>query len=287
MKHWFKLVSVCVVLVSSLVSVPARSDDVPAIAAASNIKFALDEIASQFTQDTGRKVNISYGSSGNFVAQIRHGAPFQLFLSADEKYIHQLQKYDASLGEGTLYAVGRLAIAAPKYSPLELDPELEGLKSLLKAGKLQRFAIANPDHAPYGERAREVLQGLGLWDSLKPKLIYGENVSQAAQFAVSGSTQGGLIALSLAIAPQFQAMGHYKVIPEALHTPLTQRMILTSKAGETAKVFYQYLQSDSARQVFSDFGFGLPEPDQSETVKPALVKSKLVKPELSQPETGN
>ena len=284
MKHWFKLVSVsvCVVLVSSLVSVPARSDDVPPIAAASNIKFALDEIANQFTQDTGRKVNVSYGSSGNFVAQIRHGAPFQLFLSADEKYIHQLQKYDASLGEGTLYAVGRLAIAAPKYSPLELDPELEGLKSLLKAGKLQRFAIANPDHAPYGERAREVLQGLGLWDSLKSKLIYGENVSQAAQFTVSGSTQGGLIALSLAIAPQFQAMGHYSVIPEELHTPLTQRMILTKKAGDTAKAFYQYLQSDSARQIFSDFGFGLPDRDASNPVKPESVES-----EQFQPETGN
>ncbi|BAJ04214.1 molybdate ABC transporter substrate-binding protein [Shewanella violacea] len=267
MKHWFKLVSACVVLVFSLVSTPARSDDVPAIAAASNIKFALDEIANQFTQDRGRKVNISYGSSGNFVAQIRHGAPFQLFLSADEKYIHQLQKYDASLGEGSLYAIGRLAIAAPKNSPLELDSDLEGLKSLLKSGNLHRFAIANPDHAPYGERAREVLQRLNLWQSLKPKLIYGENVSQAAQFAVSGSTQGGIIALSLAISPQFQAMGNYRVIPEALHAPLTQRMILTKKAGATAKEFYQYLKSDSARKIFSDFGFGLPDLDTSESVK--------------------
>ncbi|MEI6858670.1 MAG: molybdate ABC transporter substrate-binding protein [Shewanella sp.] len=276
MKYWYKLVSVCVVLVFCLVSAPAMSDDVPTIAAASSIKFALDEIAVHFTQDTGLKVNISYGSSGNFVAQIRHGAPFQLFLSADEKYIHQLRQYDASLGEGTLYAVGRLAIAAPKYSPLELDPKLMGLKSLLKTGKLRRFAIANPDHAPYGERAREVLQRLGLWDKLKPKLIYGENVSQAAQFTVSGSTQGGIIALSLAISPQFQALGHYKIIPAALHTPLTQRMILTGKAGETAKVFYHYLQSDSARQIFSDFGFGLPVPNEEK-----LVKLKLYQLEVS------
>ncbi len=276
MKYWYKLVSVCVVLVFGLVSTPAMSDDVPAIAAASSIKFALDEIAVRFTQDTGLMVNISYGSSGNFVAQIRHGAPFQLFLSADEKYIHQLRQYDASLGEGILYAVGRLAIAAPKYSLLELDPKLTGLKFLLKTGKLQRFAIANPDHAPYCERAQEVLQQLGLWDKIKPKLIYGENVSQAALFTVSGSTQGGIIALYLAVSPQFQAMGHYKIIPAALHTPLTQRMILTGKAGETAKVFYHYLQSDRARQIFSDFGFGLPVSNEEK-----FVKLKLYQPEVS------
>lgn len=261
----FTWLSVCVVLLSSLFSSQALSSDIPAIAAASNIKFALDEVAKQFTQDTGKKVRISYGSSGNFVAQIKHGAPFQLFLSADEKYIYQLQKSDPSLGEGKLYAIGRLAIAAPNYSPLKLDPELEGLKALLDTGKLQRFAIANPDHAPYGERAREVLQALGLWDRLQPKLIYGENASQAAQFTVSGSTQGGLVALSLAIAPQFQALGHYQVIPEELHTPLNQRMILTKKAGETAKVFYAYLQSESARTIFSNFGFGLPASEHTRT----------------------
>ncbi len=254
------------VSIASLVSTLVMSNDVPAIAAASNIKFALDEIAKQFTRDTGGKVRISYGSSGNFVAQIKHGAPFQLFLSADEKYIYQLNKSNTIQDEGVLYAIGRLAIAAPKYSPLELDADLEGVKSLLKSGDLQRFAIANPDHAPYGERAQEVLESMGLWDTIKPKLIFGENVSQAAQFAVSGSTQGGLIALSLAIAPQFKKMGHYVVIPEELHTPLNQRMVLTPKAGETAKSFYQYIQSDSAKKVFSDFGFGLPQA-QNQAVK--------------------
>lgn len=257
---WF---AACVVSIASLVSTPVMSNDVPAIAAASNIKFALDEIAKQFTQDTGDKVRISYGSSGNFVAQIKHGAPFQLFLSADEKYIYQLNKSKTISDEGVRYAVGRLAIAAPNYSPLKLDAELEGVKSLLKSGDLQRFAIANPDHAPYGERAQEVLESLGLWSSIQPKLIFGENVSQAAQFAVSGSTQGGLIALSLAIAPQFQKMGHYVVIPEELHTPLNQRMVLTPKAGDTAKRFYRYIQSESARKVFSDFGFGLPQAEKA------------------------
>ncbi|MEC4726243.1 molybdate ABC transporter substrate-binding protein [Shewanella sp. D64] len=232
--------------------------DVPVIAAASNIKFALDELAKQFTQDTGSKVRLSYGSSGNFVAQIQHGAPFQIFMSADEKYIEQLAKSGVTVDDGVLYAVGRLAIVAPNNSSLKLDPELTGLKALIDSGELKRFAIANPDHAPYGERARGLLKQFGLWESITPKLIYGENVAQAAQFAVSGSTQGGIIALSLAIAPQFQKMGHYQALPESLHAPIYQRMVLTNKAGPTARAFYQFLQTDSARQVFSEFGFGLP-----------------------------
>ncbi|WP_299795659.1 molybdate ABC transporter substrate-binding protein [uncultured Shewanella sp.] len=257
-KGLFALCISVLVLFSSLNAQAAS--DVPAIAAASNIKFALDEIAKRFTEETGERVRISYGSSGNFVAQIKHGAPFQLFMSADEKYIHQLASSGAAIDDGVLYAVGRLAIAAPKSSPLELDSDLNGLKSMLSAGKLQRFAIANPEHAPYGERARELLQGMGLWESIEPKLIYGENVSQAAQFAVSGSTQGGIVALSLAMAPQFQRMGHYQALPAELHAPLHQRMVLTDKAGATAKAFYAYLQTDSARQIFIEFGFGLPDP---------------------------
>ncbi|MFT5234696.1 MAG: molybdate transport system substrate-binding protein [Shewanella sp.] len=252
------LASTSITLVLAMGITQANASDVPVIAAASNIKFALDELAQKFTQDSGLKVRISYGSSGNFVAQIKHGAPFQMFMSADEKYIEQLAKSGVTVDDGVLYAVGRLAIAAPMNSPLQLDPELKGLQALIDSGELKRFAIANPDHAPYGERARALLKKLGLWESITPKLIYGENVAQAAQFAVSGSTQGGIIALSLAIAPQFQKMGHYQALPESLHEPIYQRMVLINKAGSTAKAFYAYLQTDAARKVFSDFGFGLP-----------------------------
>ncbi|MBW8185051.1 molybdate ABC transporter substrate-binding protein [Shewanella nanhaiensis] len=258
LKRGLGLALASIILVFGLSVTQVKAADVPAIAAASNIKFALDELATAFTQDTGLKVRLSYGSSGNFVAQIKHGAPFQMFLSADERYIEQLAKSGGTLDDGVLYAVGRLAIAAPKNSPLQLDPELKGLKRLIDSGELKRFAIANPDHAPYGERARFLLKGFGLWESITPALIYGENVSQAAQFAVSGSTQGGIIALSLAIAPQFQKMGRYQALPESLHEPIYQRMVLLNSAGSTAKAFYQYLQTDRARQVFSDFGFGLP-----------------------------
>ncbi|TVP13819.1 molybdate ABC transporter substrate-binding protein [Shewanella sp. KCT] len=237
---------------------PSWAAEVPAIAAASNIKFALDKIAADFTKDTGKRVRISYGSSGNFVAQLRHGAPFELFLSADDKYIYQLHKLGVTQSDGEIYAIGRLALAAPKRSPLSLDAELVGVKTLLEQGGLKRFAIANPDHAPYGERAREALQHLGLWQPLQPYLIYGENVSQAAQFALSGSTDGGIVALSLAMAPQFRAASHYVALPSEWHSPMNQRMVLTPKAGETAKAFYAYLSQAKARAVFLEFGFGLP-----------------------------
>ncbi|MDL2196044.1 molybdate ABC transporter substrate-binding protein [Shewanella algae] len=238
---------------------PAAAVQSVHVAAAANIKFALDDIAERYQQQTGRQLKISYGSSGNFVAQIKHGAPFELFLSADERYVDALADAGITRDKGVVYAYGRLALVAPKNSPLKLDQELQGLQQALAAGQIKRFAIANPDHAPYGERARTLLKQKGLWQELQANLIYGENVSQAAQFALSGSTQGGIVALSLAVAPQFQARGHYLALPVDSHAPLTQRMVLLEKAGDDAKAFYDYLQGQEARQVFSAYGFALPE----------------------------
>ena len=236
----------------------AKAADAPAIAAAANIKFALDDIASQFKQQTGLSVRISYGSSGNFVTQIQHGAPFEMMLSADEFYIEQLQKSGYTQDAGVIYAIGRLALAAPKQSELILDPGLVGLAQFITDGKLIRFAIANPDHAPYGERAREILTNKGLWDEVQPKLILGENASQAAQFTISGSTQGGIVPLSLALAPQFTKLANYVIIPDDLYQPLYQRMALMPNASETTERFYQYLQSPQAQTILSEFGFNLP-----------------------------
>lgn len=238
---------------------PASAAQSVHVAAAANIKFALDDIAERYQQQTGRQLKISYGSSGNFVAQIKHGAPFELFLSADERYVEALADAGITRDKGLVYAYGRLALVSPKNSPLKLDQELQGLQQALAAGQIKRFAIANPDHAPYGERARALLKQKGLWQELQANLIYGENVSQAAQFALSGSTQGGIVALSLAVAPQFQARGRYLALPVDSHAPLTQRMVLLEKAGDDAKAFYDYLQGQEARQVFSAYGFALPE----------------------------
>lgn len=237
----------------------ADNTAIPAIAAASDLRFALDDISQKFTNETGLKVKISYGSSGNFATQIQNGAPYELFLSADEKYIQQLHSAGVARDAGVLYAQGQLAIVVPKTGRLSVDPELKGLADALAAGKITRFAIANPDHAPYGEKAKEALQFVQLWDAIQPKLILGENVSQAGQFAISGSTQGGIIALSLAMSPTFAKHCDYAIVPAKMHSPLFQRMALMDKAGETAQHFYDYLRADSARRVLADYGFSLPE----------------------------
>ncbi|WP_372870120.1 molybdate ABC transporter substrate-binding protein [Shewanella sp.] len=232
--------------------------DTITVAAAANIKFAMEEIARQFETDSGHKLRVSYGSSGNFASQIRHGAPFELFLSADERYVTHLHQTGVTQNDGDIYAYGRLALVAAKGSPLKLDDNLNGLRALVASGELRRFALANPELAPYGERGRELLQTAGLWDDLKNKVVLGENVSQAAQFAISGSAQGGLVALSLAKTPQFIARANYVAIPEDRHAPLAQRMVLLPKASAATRELYTFLQGDKARAVFADYGFSLP-----------------------------
>lgn len=232
--------------------------DEPVIAAASDLKFALDEIVQSFTREVGKTVRVTYGSSGNFVTQIKNGAPFQMFMSADESYVFRLAQDGMTRDQGILYAVGRIVLFAGPSSPIQIDAELIGLAQSVKNGKLQRFAIANPDHAPYGRRAQEALEKAGLWSAVKPKLALGENISQAAQFAASGSADAGIIALSLAKAPQMAKLGRYAVIPESWHAPLNQRMVLLNSAGSTAQEFYAFLQRPTARSVFNRYGFTLP-----------------------------
>jgi molybdate transport system substrate-binding protein len=244
----------------------------PIIAAAANIKFALDNIIDKYQEETGIKVRVSYGASGNFLAQIQHGAPFELLLSADEFYPKALHQLGLTLGEGQVYAIGRLALVAPKLSPLSLDPELKGLASLIEQGQLSHFALANPMHAPYGQRAQEVLEQLGLWEKLEGKLILGENVSQALQFALSGSTQGGIVALSLVKTPQFSEQGRYIVLPQSLHQPLMQRMVLMKQASPASHAFYNYLLQPQSQAIFVAFGFEVPEQASVQRPVQATVK---------------
>ncbi|MEO8543856.1 MAG: molybdate ABC transporter substrate-binding protein [Betaproteobacteria bacterium] len=234
------------------------AQDAPAIAAASDLKYALDEIAAKFQHDTGAQLRISYGSSGNFTRQIAQDAPFELFLSADEAYVFQLAAQNRTLDRGVLYASGRIVLFVPLGSTLKPDAQLADLRVALADGRIARFAIANPEHAPYGRAAMQALQSAGLWEQIQPHLVLGENVSQAAQFAVSGSAQGGIFAYSLALAPAFATRGQYVLLAQSLHQPLRQRMVLTRKAGNTARAFYRYLQQDAARVVFKRYGFLLP-----------------------------
>ncbi len=230
----------------------------PLVAAASDLQFALEEAAGAYAAETGIRVRLAIGSSGNFARQIRQGAPFDLFLSADEDYVSALARDGFTRGEGALYAIGRIVLLVPRGSPLMADGTLDDLKAALGDGRLAKFAIANPEHAPYGKRAEETLRRKGLWQAIKPRLVLGENVSQAVQFAASGNAQGGIVAYSLAVAPKVLAAADHALIPAQWHSPLRQRMAMMKNAGPEAERFYVYLQTPPARAIFRKYGFVLP-----------------------------
>lgn len=239
----------------------AQEAEVPVIAAAADLKFAVTEIAAAFTADTGKEVKLSFGSTGNFATQIREGAPFQMFMAADQKFIADLHKDGFTKGEGDLYAEGRVVLIAPHGSVLKPDAALDNLAAILEAGKITRFAIANPEHAPYGKRAEEALKHRGLWEKIQPHLVLGENVSQAAQFALSGNAEGGIVAYSLALAPEVRSLGEFALIPHDWHEPLLQRMVLLKNASPVAEEFYAYMNTAKAREIMKSFGFVLPDED--------------------------
>jgi molybdate transport system substrate-binding protein len=236
----------------------AQPPDVPTVAAASDLNAAVPEIARRFTEATGRRVTLVFGSSGAFAQQIQNGAPYQLFLSADEAYVTRLVGLGRTEGTGSLYATGRIGLFLPRHSRINTDTSLRGFVEAVHRGAFAKFAIANPVHAPYGRAAREALESLGIWNALQPRLVLGENVSQATQFAMSGSAQGGIIPLSLARTPAVQRAGTFVLIGEGRHRPLRQRLVLLKGAGTTARAFERFLQSAEARAVFEAYGFGLP-----------------------------
>ena len=230
----------------------------PGVAAASDLKFALDDIARAYARETGKAVRLTYGSSGNFRRQIAEGAPFEVFLSADESFVLALAREGRLENEGAVYAIGRLVLFAPAGSSVDPGKGLVALAALAREGRLAKLAIANPAHAPYGRGAREALERAGAWDALAGHLVLGENVSQAAQFAISGNAAAGIFAYSLTFSPAISGRGRFAILPESAHAPLVQRMALVKGAGPDARAFYHYLQGPAAREVFSRYGFALP-----------------------------
>ena len=228
------------------------------LVAASDLKFAIEEVARLFEQDTGQRLRLIFGSSGNFYSQILQGAPFHLYMSADEAFVFRLADAGKTQDRWRLYAVGRIGIMVPHGSSLQADGQLHDLAAALKDGRLRKFAIASPEHAPYGMRAKEALEHAGLWQAIQPRLVIGENISQAAQFATSGATDGGIVAYSLALAPQVARLGRFALIPEAWHQPLTQRMVLLHNAPPAARAFYDYLSTPKAQAVMVKYGFVMP-----------------------------
>ena len=231
----------------------------PRVAAAADLQFALTELSAQFASETGQGVDLVFGSSGMLARQIEDGAPFELFLSADEAFVDRVNRAGRARDGGTLYAIGRIVLFAPPGSALVPTDGLAGLARLLEQGRVPRFAIANPEHAPYGRAAEQALRRHGLWTPLQPSLVLGENVSQAAQFATTGNAVGGIIAYSLALAPALREKGSHALIPAEDHAPLRQRMVLLTKASPVAERFYAYLQGAHARATLERYGFALPE----------------------------
>jgi molybdate transport system substrate-binding protein len=236
------------------------------IAAAADLQYVLTDLSAQYEKQTGVKLAITYGSSGSFFAQIQNGAPFDLFLSADLDYPKKL--IDAGFADSNslqIYATGRLVLWLPSDSPL--DPAA-GLKMLLDP-RIQKIAIANAEHAPYGRAAVVALQNAGLYDQLKPKLVFGENISQAAQFVQSGSAQAGLIALSLALSPAMNS-GKRWIIPPDRYPPVDQAVVLlkSSPNKQAAISFLAFVNSPKGRTAFERYGYSTPPPTGAVRPKP-------------------
>jgi molybdate transport system substrate-binding protein len=250
------LLLVCLLLTGT----PAAAGGPPIVAAASDLQFALTEAAEQFQQETGHALRLNFGSSGNFRRQIAQGAPFELYLSADERYVQALYKEGHTQDEGVIYAIGRLVWLqrAGRGDLPSADAPLAGVEAALEAqGTTERIALANPEHAPYGVAAQQALEHAGLWQQTEPLRVLGENVSQAAQFALSDDARGGLVAYSLALAPALSERSEYILIPEGWHSSLRQRMVLTNQAGEVASNFYHWLQQDEGQSILRRYGFSV------------------------------
>ena len=190
-------------IASSALSVSLRAEDKPpTIAVAASLRTAIEDIIGQFAATGGGKITASYGATGNLVRQVETGAPFELFLAADEKSVDRLAAAGLTDGAGNILVEGRLAIVAPVASPVEVDPELAGLRKAFDGGKVTRLAIANPELAPYGRAAEEALSKAGLLETAKPKFVLGESVAQTAQYAATGSVEAALIPQSLALSAE-------------------------------------------------------------------------------------
>lgn len=231
------------------------------VAAAADLNFAIKEMIAEFEKESPHRVKLTLGSSGNFYSQIKNGAPFDVYFSADIDYPAELEK--AGLTEpGTLfiYAVGRIVVWVPAKSPIDVG------KLQTKAffhPSVTKVAIANPAHAPYGRAAVAALQRYGIYEKLKDKLVYGENISQTAQFIDTGAADIGIIALAIALAPAVKTKGRYWEIPLEAFPRMTQGAVILKAARErgnldAAREFYNWIKSPPSRAIFKRYGFFLP-----------------------------
>jgi molybdate transport system substrate-binding protein len=245
------LLSVVTVFFASLVNAQQAT-----VVVAANMKPAMDEIYQQYKMAGGQDLRIIYGSSGNFARQIQQGAPFNLFVSADESFPLALHRQGLTVDEGKVYAIGRLALIAHKSRKMKLSLNPAELKKVID--DTNKIAIAKPDMAPYGKAAIDFLNSLGLYDSAKNKIVFGESISSATMFVTSGSASIGLTAYSLAKSKEMAQVADHLLIPENLHEPIKQRMVLLKSPPKPIVDFYTHLQSAKAKDVLRSHGYSSP-----------------------------
>jgi molybdate transport system substrate-binding protein len=226
------------------------------VAVAANMKDAFAEIVSAYKTTGKSDIRVVYGSSGNFTAQMMNGAPFNLFISADEHFPIELYKNGKAVDEGVVYAIGKLALIARSQSGLGLvDSKAELSKVIAKANKV---AIAKPELAPYGRAAVEYLKAEGLWDLAKDKLVYGDNIGVATTYVVTGGAELGFTALSLAKSPEVAKETSFILLNAKMYEPIKQRMVLIKGAPQEAKDLYQFMQGAQARAILAKYGYATP-----------------------------
>jgi molybdate transport system substrate-binding protein len=229
------------------------------VAAAADLNAALSDVIMRFGGTHDVDVSVSYGSSGTFYAQLLNQAPFDLFLSADVAYPNQLAARGLTLPHSEFtYAIGRLVLWAPASSPL--DVERDGLQALTQAS-IAHVAIANPEHAPYGRAAAAAMQAAGVYDRVRPKLVLGENVAQAMQFVQSGAADAGLVAMSLALAPNVKGNGRLFEVPASTYPRLEQGGTILKWAADldAARALRGFLLSADGQAILKQYGFSLPD----------------------------
>ncbi len=226
------------------------------VAVASNMKPAFEAIYQEFNLKHSKDLRIVYGSSGNLASQIKQGAPFNLFISADEFFPTRLFQEGLAKDAGVVYAIGHLALIANTASGIKLNADPIQIQSALSQSK--KIAIANPELAPYGHAAVQYLKSSKLWEVSKAKLVYGENISVSTMYVSSGAANIGITALSLAKAPELAGIIQFIPLPDSLYTPIRQRMILMKNSPPLAMELYEYLQGPSAKMILLRYGYSVP-----------------------------
>ena len=242
------------------IAFPARvaAGEPPLVAAAASLRHVFPALGRAWVDAGGVRPEVSFGSSGNLYRQIAQGAPFDLFLSADEEQALKLVAAGGTDGEGMVYGLGRLALLVPRHSRLALDPTLGDLARALDDGRLRRLSIANPAHAPYGRAAREALVRAELWPRLGDRLLLAENAAQAVQFALARAADGGIVPWALVLSERVSHDARHALLDPTMHDPVAHRMVLLARAGTQARALFRFLSGAEARGIFERFGFTVP-----------------------------